>query len=207
MARPANADAAATRRRILASASRRFSEHGPDGASIREIARDASVSLAMVHHYYGSKDGLWSACVESMYAELLQMEAELEADLARGGSLGELVERAVRVGFRFARSHQLAVRLLLRSVVQAGELDRQKRESAQRPFLDRVSERIGAAVGRPAAELRLPLQSLVALTARFGVSSERELELVTDLRGEQALASVENHLVDVARALVASTRH
>lgn len=67
MSRPIHADSGATRRRILESAVTRFSGHGLDGASIREIARDADVSLAMVHHYFGSKDELYRTCIDAMY--------------------------------------------------------------------------------------------------------------------------------------------
>src|SRR5687767_13910782 len=99
MARPVNADADATRKRILQSAVRLFAESGPSGASIRSIARGADVSLAMVHHYFGSKDELLNACIDSMYVRLGSLRTELEAALAAGGDLGEIVERAVRFSF------------------------------------------------------------------------------------------------------------
>src|SRR5262245_51533893 len=114
MPRPQNSDAAATRNRILASAVQRFSKRGSAGASIRDTARGEAVSLAMVHHYFGTKTQLWVACVDSMYERLGELRAELETALQQGGDWDALVERAVRVGFRFARSEQVAVRLLMR---------------------------------------------------------------------------------------------
>ncbi|MDQ6751988.1 MAG: TetR family transcriptional regulator [Actinomycetota bacterium] len=53
-----------TRELILASARKVFSEQGYDAASLRQIARDAGVDAAMVHHYFQNKDGLFAACVE-----------------------------------------------------------------------------------------------------------------------------------------------
>ncbi|HEY8293865.1 MAG TPA: TetR family transcriptional regulator [Micrococcaceae bacterium] len=53
-----------TRELILASARKLFSERGYDAASLRQIARDAGVDAAMVHHYFQNKDGLFAACVE-----------------------------------------------------------------------------------------------------------------------------------------------
>jgi AcrR family transcriptional regulator len=205
MPRPIHADAEATRRRILERAVALFSDQGAGATSIRDIARAADVSLAMVHHYFGSKDGLYAACVDAMYAELAELRAHLEAALGRGGSVAELVERAVREGFRFARAHQTAVRLLMRSVVTAGELDEARQRDVQMPFLGKTSELIAALLARPAADLRLPIQSIVSLTARYALGTERELALVSGL-GERyagrAERAVEDHLVSVALAVL-----
>src|SRR5262245_59972299 len=103
MARPVNADGEKTRRRILERAVALFSEKGADGVSIRELAAASGVSLAMVHHYFGDKDGLYAACIDEMYAELAGLRAELEKALAAGGDTEALIDRAMRAGFRFAR--------------------------------------------------------------------------------------------------------
>lgn len=205
MARPVNADADATRRRILESAVRLFTARG-GSASIRDIARNANVSLAMVHHYYGSKDELYGACIDEMYVELGGLRARLESGLDGETELPLVLDRAVRTGFRFAREHQTAVRLLLRNVVTEGGLDPKREREMQGPFLAEISELLGSSLGRPGTELRLPLQSVVALTARYAVSSERELALVAGLdrsRGDDALRAVEDHLVETAWALLA----
>src|SRR5262245_34524373 len=123
MPRPHKADSDATRNRILKSAVQRFSKRGVAGVSIREIARGADVSLAMVHHYFGTKVQLYVACIDSMYDRLGRLRSELEGALREGGDWNVLAERAVRVGFRFARSEQVAVRLLLRAIAESGELE------------------------------------------------------------------------------------
>ena len=35
-----------------------FAEHGPNGVSLRDIARRAGVNLGLIHHYIGSRDDL-----------------------------------------------------------------------------------------------------------------------------------------------------
>ncbi len=53
-----------TRARLLASGARLIAEKGFEGASVREICADADTSINMIHHYFGSKQGLLDAIVE-----------------------------------------------------------------------------------------------------------------------------------------------
>jgi AcrR family transcriptional regulator len=50
---------------ILAAAREAFAEKGYDGASIRSIATGAGVDPALVHHYFGTKDKLFLATMNS----------------------------------------------------------------------------------------------------------------------------------------------
>ena len=59
--RPRNA--AATREAILGSALRAFAEKGYDGVGLREIAEGIGVTAMLVHHYFGSKQQLFSEVV------------------------------------------------------------------------------------------------------------------------------------------------
>lgn len=201
MGRPVHADAAATKGKILDSARTLFADVGLDGASVRDVAAGAGVSLAMVHHYFGSKDDLYAACVDTVYAELGAMRAELERELARAESPEKLVERGVVVAYRFARTHVVAVRLLVRASVGAGELPPAGRASLM-AFLDVASHGLARLTGRRASELRLPLQSVVFLVARFAVQGDAELAAVAATTERAAHARVERHLVDVARRLL-----
>lgn len=49
---------------ILAAAEELFAEKGFDGASVRDIAQRASVNLAMISYYFGSKEKLLEALIE-----------------------------------------------------------------------------------------------------------------------------------------------
>ena len=203
MARPVNADADATRRKLLDSAVALFAEHGLGSTSVRDVAGAAGVSLAMVHHYFGSKDDLYDACITATYDELSAMQGELAAELAASAPLAELLARAVRTSYRFAREHRTAVRLLVRAAVSTGELNPRGRKLLL-GALDVVTETLGARLGRPAAELRLPLQSVVFLVARYAAQADSETAAVLGLPAREkrrAHDAVEAHLVDVALSL------
>ena len=53
-----------TRERILASARELFGHNGIAKTSIRAIAADAGVDPALVHHYFGTKEMLFTAAVD-----------------------------------------------------------------------------------------------------------------------------------------------
>jgi len=53
-----------TRAAILGAARSGFAEHGYDRTTIRGVARAASVDPALVHHYFGTKEGLFTAAME-----------------------------------------------------------------------------------------------------------------------------------------------
>ena len=60
----------ATRERILTAARDVFSERGFDGASTREIAERAGVAQPLLNYHFSTKDELWRAAVDSLFAAL-----------------------------------------------------------------------------------------------------------------------------------------
>src|ERR1700733_2738644 len=65
--RPRNA--VATREAILQSALAAFVHQGYDGVGVREIAQTAGVTAVLVNRYFGSKEKLFAAAVEVMFAD------------------------------------------------------------------------------------------------------------------------------------------
>jgi TetR/AcrR family transcriptional regulator len=66
-----------TRDMILTGARAEFSEKGFDGARIDEIALRAGVNKNLLYHHYGSKDGLFTALLESTYATMRARQKDL----------------------------------------------------------------------------------------------------------------------------------
>jgi AcrR family transcriptional regulator len=79
-----------TREAILDAARKRFAAHGYDGATIRGIAGDAGVDPALVHHFFGTKERLFSAAVRLPMVPGELISSALAAGAADpGASLGE----------------------------------------------------------------------------------------------------------------------
>lgn len=71
-------DAAATASRILKAGRAEFAARGYEGARIERIVDEAAVNMRMLYHYYGSKQGLYLAVLESVYEEIRDRESELK---------------------------------------------------------------------------------------------------------------------------------
>ena len=71
-------DPEGTRRRILEAAIEQFSEHGLAGARVDAISRVAETNERMLYYYFGSKEQLYVAVLETMYADFADKESRLD---------------------------------------------------------------------------------------------------------------------------------
>ncbi|SFE52200.1 transcriptional regulator, TetR family [Actinacidiphila alni] len=79
---PRRRDAVATRAAILKAARTAFTEHGYDGAGVREIARAAEVDARLIGRYFGSKEGLFAEVVDIAFEKSMMMTPELNGEAA-----------------------------------------------------------------------------------------------------------------------------
>lgn len=71
-AKPARTrDRTATRAAVLAAAEEEFARHGLEAARTDEIAQRSGVTKGMIYHYFGSKEKLYEAALEQVFAPLL----------------------------------------------------------------------------------------------------------------------------------------
>jgi AcrR family transcriptional regulator len=145
--RPGNPD---TREAILSAARSAFAEKGYDGASIRAIATGAGVDPALVHHYFGTKDKLFLATMNSPVDPV---------DLITEATAGDRDE----IGVRFVRAflamwdgpRGAAAVALLRSVVGTEWTAKLFREFIITQILRRAVPKLG--LDEQQAHLRITL--------------------------------------------------
>lgn len=138
-----------TREAILAAARESFGSTGFSGTTIRCVARTAGVDPALVHHFFGNKQGLFGAAMELPFDP-----SRVVADLLADGMEG-LGERLVRTFLAIwdGTPGQGPMLALLRSAVT----DEQAADSL-RAFLSRaLLAPLAQATGHDQAELRANL--------------------------------------------------
>ena len=143
-------DRAAREREILDAAERIFGERGYQGTSMDDIAAEVGVSKPLVYQYYGSKDGLFLACLSRLRAQLL--DAVSEAVLAAPDA-----EQAMYAGF----------------VAWFSFLDEHPR--AWSVIVDEGMLSAGPAV-QAADEVRADFIELIATMVRLNLPPERETD-------------------------------
>ncbi len=128
-------DAEATRARILKAAAAEFAQHGFAGGRGDRIAQRARSSERMLYYYFGSKDGLFRAVLESAYASLRDAERAIRLD---AGDPARALEQFCRFVWRYYADHPGFISLLNTENLHRG---RHLRRSG------RLDELVGPVVG------------------------------------------------------------
>ncbi|MCM2278053.1 MAG: TetR family transcriptional regulator [Oligoflexia bacterium] len=86
-----------TRELLIGAATKLFSRKGLDGTTVKDLAREAGVNVSLVSYYFGGKEGLYLACLETFGSERLAVAEQI---LQPPGTAEEM---RLRLGL-FARS-------------------------------------------------------------------------------------------------------
>ena len=82
-----------TQAAILSAATTEFAQHGLGGARVDRIAARAKTNKRMLYYYFGNKEGLFLAVLESTYARIRAAETQLSLlDVEPAESVRRLVE-------------------------------------------------------------------------------------------------------------------
>ncbi len=175
--RPGGAD---TRAELLAAARVEFAERGYEGATVRRIAERAGVDAAMVNHWFGGKDGLFTASLA-----IPVTPAQISAEVVPGDPdrLGErIVERFLTVWDATGGGPMAA---LIQSVAGHGDGARMLRE-----FITNVV--VGPIVGAVAPD-RFGLRAALVGTQLVGLGMVRyvlKLEPLASAEHAEVVAAI-----------------
>lgn len=187
-------NAAATRQALLAAAHDRFIRLGYEGTTLRDVAADAGVTLALVKRYFGSKEGLFKAALAAT-PRFLGREGDTPRDPA---ALAEALSRQLASN-AWPEFSEHPVLMLLRASGDP-QVDGQRKQA----LLD-AGEQVLAACDAPHAddaELWLRAQLLIALGIGVAVlRSTVGIQPLQDATADELAAP----LRDVVHALLTPT--
>ena len=89
--------AATTRERLIQAARQCLLERGHQACSVKTIAEVAGVNHGLVHHYFGSKEGLWLAVIATEAEGLRTALATAPDTFLQGFYMPELMRRPDRM--------------------------------------------------------------------------------------------------------------
>ncbi|HMN83186.1 MAG TPA: TetR/AcrR family transcriptional regulator [Burkholderiaceae bacterium] len=200
-------DADATRARLLRAATQEFARLGYAGARGDSIARRAHSSERMLYYYYGSKEGLFRAVLESAYLSLQKAERELRIDHLPPR---EALDEFCRFVWRYYLDHPEFIGLVNSENLQQA---RHLRKSAQlgelvAPVVGLLSQLLASGVA--SGEFRdgidpVELYITIAALGYFYLSNQHTLSAVLgrDLRDPRHLQAHWQASAEVVRCYVA----
>ena len=102
-------DPEATQEALLIAAEEVFLEKGFGNTSIADIAKRAGITKSLIHHYFGSKEGLWHAVKERRFNDYANRQMEMlevqEPDL-------DLMKESFDLYFYFLKDNPQISRIL-----------------------------------------------------------------------------------------------
>lgn len=141
---------------ILTAARALFAEHGFRGTSVRAVASRAGVNPALVHHYFGTKEGLYLAALRMPINPI-----EVVDQLLAAGPREEFAERFVRFFIATWRAPETGqpLRALVRSAVGTDGGSDAVRTLAEDVLLEPVT----AALGVPKLRVALAISHMLGI--------------------------------------------
>ena len=137
----------ANRARILAAAIAEFASRGFKGASMDAIAARTQTTRALINYYFGSKERLYLAVLERVYAEIREAENELELEHLPPV---DAIRRIVEFTYDYYVEHEYFVRLVVAENQAKGR--HMKRfpslRTVNRPIVDMLAAVIARGPGR-----------------------------------------------------------
>jgi AcrR family transcriptional regulator len=116
---PRQRDALRTREDILAVATAEFAANGFSGARVDEIAELTRTTKRMIYYYFGSKEGLYLAVMESAYQVIRQLERDLDVE---GLEPVDALRRLAESTYDHHTSHRDFVRLVAIENIHRAEI-------------------------------------------------------------------------------------
>ena len=165
---------AANRASIVAAAIDEFAGRGFKGASMDAIAARTHTTRALINYYFGSKEKLYLAVLEQVYAEIREAEAKLDLDHL---APAEAVRRIVEFTYNYYLKHEGFVRLVVAENQARGRHLKKSpaMRTLNRPIIDRLARVIerGQAAGSFRAGIDpVEVHKSIAALGMFNVTNQ-----------------------------------
>ncbi|NQX29096.1 TetR/AcrR family transcriptional regulator [Microbacteriaceae bacterium VKM Ac-2854] len=168
-------DAAATRRALVSAARRRFATAGYRATTVRDIAKDAGVNVALINRYFVSKEGLFEAC-------MLRTSDELDSrPPLEPGDVEALVRRLITHAVNAPNADEpLQMLLMLRS---SGD---ENADRIRRRTVERFTQNLAASAGWREDE---PSTAAILLRAQIAIATMLGLVMLRTSAAVEPIAS------------------
>lgn len=192
-------DPVATRTAILEAARSEFAENGLGGGRTDAIADRAGCNKAMIYHYFGSKDALFTAVLEHNYMRIRAAESTLNLSAL---DPEDAVRSFVEFSFDYVASNPEFIKLLNEENLHGGRhVDAALARKLNSPVVGVLDDVLARGIAR--GQFRsdadpLHLYITIASICYFPISNRHTLSAIFDLpRDDRMLAERRREAIDV----------
>lgn len=198
--RPKDADTD-TSAAISRAALHRFAAQGFEATSLREIAGDAGVDVALISYRFGAKLGLWKDIVSQAGADLREALEEALSQ-SRAASAQQRLDHSARAFLAYLLERPEVPRLLLRDITIDSDRSQWLLETLSLPlhrhFIDLAQTAAKERGGAP-AHLEFRVANFIYSASSTVARRERLGKLVGGMEGDaQFAAALEEVLIEGA---------
>ena len=190
---------AANRARIIQASIDEFASRGFKGASMDAIAARTHTTRALINYYFGSKEKVYLAVLEQVYAEIRHAEGFLDLDHL---APVDAIKRIVEFTFDYYLSHQGFVRIVVAENQARGRHFRKSKamRSLNRPIIDTLARVIARGQAEDsfradvdAVEVHMAIAALgmfnVTNQYTFGAIFQRDMGAKGDVRRRREMVT------------------
>jgi AcrR family transcriptional regulator len=136
--KPRSRDPERTRAQLTEAALREFADHGFHGARVDRITKAVGCNPRLLYHYFGSKEQIYVAVIEHIFADIRAQERDLE--MARLAPL-DAMRRLVEFTYDFFDSNPLFVKMTRNENLLEGRFiaGTEAVRTSSQPLIDAIS--------------------------------------------------------------------
>lgn len=154
-------DPEATRAALLEAAETIFLEKGFGNTSLSEIASHAGITKSLIHHYFGSKEGLWREVKTRRFMHYAEQQMNM---IDQAQPTADLLKESIKLYFNFLHRNPQIVKILAWMFL---EQDQEECMDVDRELISKGVEKIRQTQSR--GELRTDIDARFMLFIFIGL--------------------------------------
>jgi AcrR family transcriptional regulator len=172
-------------RQMLDVAEEIFAEQGYRAVSMDEIAERCGVSKPLIYEYFGSKDGLFLACVTRARAELY---GATTAAMDQGEGPEEVLRLGLVAYYEFTHAHSRSFALLLQEPMALPDATMEAVESVRRQQHQLIAPILATfAPAAPATTIEAYTEIIIGACERISLWCTRRPDVTPEIAAQHTL--------------------
>ncbi len=201
-----------TKSKLLATAAKMFARRGMDGVSTRELAKAANVNLCAINYYFGSKQNLYEAVIDSLIQTitdslLIVINHQSEQNNPLNG-----IKNIIGNFFDFLYSDSVSdsqAMLMINEIISPSKAYEQIYAKILEPVHKQISQMVASYLDTDEKDTKVPIltHTLFGQAVIFRIHKEALLrQMNLKIYDKQLLQNIRKHIEENCEAILEAAR-